>query len=166
VLQQKVLIRKRFTINAHAARSITLISDSKKISTHRQIPMTTTTDLQEVTTLDHKVLDNSVKHGSLIPDWNSRFSAGPPPVSTMHFTTENIKLILYLNSPVQNCLLTKKYKQDQIDRKKRGNRETPHRKFSAARGQMSANNSILTRPTAVPPIVTSKNTTGFDGFEC
>ena len=40
------------------------------------------------------------------------------------------------------------------------------RKFSAVLGQTSAQSSIVTLPTAAPPIVTSKNTTGFWGFVC
>lgn len=47
----------------------------------------------------------------------------------------------YLCSPVQNCL-----------------------KFSAVLGAMSAKSSILIRPAGMPPIETSKKTTGFLGF--
>lgn len=38
------------------------------------------------------------------------------------------------------------------------------RKFSAVLGAMSAKSSILMRPAAMDPMVTSKNTTGFFGF--
>ena len=44
--------------------------------------------------------------------------------------------LLYLNSPVQSCL-----------------------KFSVVFGQMSANSSILMRPTGCPPMVTSARRT-------
>lgn len=50
-------------------------------------------------------------------------------------------LILYLCSPVQNCL-----------------------KFSQVLGQMSAKSSILIRPAGMPPMVTSKKTIGLLGF--
>lgn len=57
-------------------------------------------------------------------------------VHTSYLSKHNKLLQSHL--PVQNCL-----------------------KFSAVLGQISANNSILIRPTSIPPIEISKNTTGF-----
>ena len=55
-------------------------------------------------------------------------------------------------------------KNQRIQRRRRSKRKWEDLKFSAVLGAMSAKSSILIRPAGIPPIETSKKTTGFLGL--
>ena len=97
--------------------------------------------LEKVAPLDHKVFDDAVERAALVPRRCLVLPTGDTPVRQGTAQPEFRKRIARLYSPVQNW-----------------------RKFSAVLGHMSLNSSIFILPASTPPIVTSKNTTGFSGL--
>jgi hypothetical protein len=91
--------------------------------------------IHEITSLNHEIFDHAVKRAFFVADGQIRFSVQN--VNDQKYSAL-CDCDTYLNSPVQNW-----------------------RKFSAVLGHTSAKSSIFTRPAGIPPIVTSKKTTGF-----
>ena len=103
------------------------------------------TNVHEISTLDHKALDDTVKLATLVSCGHSSLS-----VLAGAQLSEGV------------CIVRRSEKKKKRRRRRKG--DATNRKFSAVLGTMSAKSSILMRPTACPAIEMSKKTMGLSGF--